>query len=107
MGILFSKADINAGMEQYQKEARAVLVDVREPDEHAFRRIPGSRNVPLGEIGKIKFVVSDLSTPVYLYCENGNRSRSALSTLKKLGYTAAYDIGGIKGYRGKTEGGPK
>lgn len=109
MGItrLFGKKDINAGMMQYHQETRAVLLDVRTPAEHLERRIPGSINLPLDEIGMIKFKVTDLNTPIYLYCRSGNRSRSALGILQKLGYTNVYDIGGINHYRGRTEGGPK
>jgi len=109
MGImsLFGRKDINAGMMQYQQETRAVLLDVRTPAEYLEKRIPGSVNLPLDEIGKIKFKVSDLTTPIYIYCQNGNRSHSALGILQKLGYTTVFDIGGITNYRGRTEGGPK
>ena len=29
----------------------AVLIDVREPDEHARERVPGARNHPLSRLG--------------------------------------------------------
>ena len=109
MGImsLFGKKDINAGMMQFKEDANAVLIDVRTPAEYAEKRIPGSINLPLDEIGKIKFKVTDLNRPIYLYCRSGNRSHSALGILQKLGYTIVHDIGGIIHYRGRTEGGPK
>ena len=109
MGImsLFGKKDINQGMMQYLQETRAILLDVRTPAEHLEKRIPDSINLPLDEIGKIKFKVTDLTTPIYIYCRSGNRSHSALGVLQKLGYTKVFDIGGIKHYRGRTEGGPK
>ena len=109
MGImnLFGKKDINAGMMQYLQETKAVLLDVRTPEEYREKRIPGSVNLPLDEIGKIKFKVPDVNTPIYVYCRSGTRSHSAEGVLQKLGYTRVYDIGGIKHYRGRTEGGPK
>ena len=109
MGImsLFGKKDINAGMMRFQEETKAVLLDVRTPAEYMEKRIPGSVNLPLDEIGKIKFKVPDLNTPIYVYCRSGYRSHTALGILQKLGYTAVYDIGGILHYRGRTEGGPK
>lgn len=109
MGItsLFGKKDINAGMMQYQQETRAVLLDVRTPAEHLEKRIPGSVNLPLDEIGMIKFKVPDQTTPIYVYCRGGTRSNEAVKVLKKLGYTTVFDIGGIRHYRGRTEGGPK
>ena len=109
MGLLsiFGKKDFTAGMAQYEADPGAVLLVVRTEEEHLHLRIPGSRNLPLDEIGKAKFVVPDVTTPVYVYCRSGVRSRQAASVLKKLGYTNVYDIGGIKGYQGRTEGGPK
>ncbi len=109
MGImnLFGKKDINAGMMQFKEDTNGVLIDVRTPAEHMEKRIPGSINLPLDEIGKIKFKVTDLNRPIYLYCRSGNRSHSALGILQKLGYTNVHDIGGIIHYRGRTEGGPK
>ena len=109
MGItsLFGRKDINVGMMQFLEEPNVVLLDVRTPAEYMEKRIPGSINLPLDEIGKIKFKVTDPNTPIYLYCRSGNRSHTALGVLQKLGYTHVFDIGGIKHYRGRTEGGPK
>lgn len=107
MGLLFNNKGFAEGVAAYEAEANAVLLDVRTEEEHLHLRIPGSRNLPLDEIGKAKFVVPDVTTPVYVYCRSGVRSRQAASVLKKLGYTNVYDIGGIKGYQGRTEGGPK
>lgn len=106
-GKLFGAGSINAGMEQYQAEERAVLLDVRTKEEYMEKRIPGSVNLPLDDIGRARFFVADLSTPVYVYCRSGSRSRSAAGVLKKLGFTNVHDIGGILSYKGRTEGGPR
>ena len=44
---LFRRTDINEGVEQYKKEAGAVLLDVRTKEEYKEGHIEGSINVPL------------------------------------------------------------
>ena len=48
--MLFSKNDINKGIEVYESTAGSILVDVREADEYATGYIPDAVNVPLSEI---------------------------------------------------------
>jgi rhodanese-related sulfurtransferase len=47
-------------------QARAII-DVREYAEYAAGRIPGSRLIPLGEIGRRAGEI-DRSLPVYVVC---------------------------------------
>lgn len=94
-------ADINAGMAEYASDSGAALIDVRTPDEYASGHIEGSRNIPLDALASAQSVIPDKSTPLYLYCHSGARSRYAARILKRLGYTAVKDIGGIISYKGK------
>lgn len=48
--MLFSKNDINKGIEVYESTAGSILVDVREADEYATGYIPDAVNVPLSGI---------------------------------------------------------
>jgi len=109
MGLfdLFIRSDINAGVKKCQDDPAGVLVDVREPEEYAHRRIPGSVNLPLSVIDTAPSVYPDRDAHLYLYCYSGARSGQAAAALRKLGYTHASDIGGIKGYTGATERGQK
>ena len=104
MGVLnlFIRADINAGVRQWQNDPEGILVDVREPDEYLHRRIPGSVNFPLSGIDGAPRVWPDKAAHLYLYCYSGARSGQAAASLRKLGYTNVSDIGGIKGYTGDT-----
>ena len=103
---LFIRSDINAGVKKCQADPNGVLVDVREPEEYAHRRIPGSENLPLSVIGTAEKVYPEKDTPLYLYCYSGARSGQAAAALRRMGYTCVSDIGGIKGYTGATERGP-
>lgn len=98
---LFSRKDINDGVEQYRKEDNAVLLDVRTDEEFSEGHIEGSLNLPIGEIDRAATVSPDKSVPIYVYCRSGNRSARAAAYLKGNGYASVYDIGGILSYKGK------
>lgn len=100
---LFQVNDINAGVEEYQKTPRAKLIDVREEDEYAAGHIPASINIPLSKIESAQGEITDLDTPLFVYCRSGNRSGQAVAWLKQAGYSKVKNIGGIANYSGKTE----
>lgn len=96
-------SDINQGVIQYQNTPDALLVDVRERDEYAQGRIPGSKNVPLSALQTIAEVCGDKDAPLFVYCLSGARSRQATAQLQSMGYTNVINIGGINRYRGEVE----
>lgn len=100
---LFKRADIDQGVREYLGKPGALLVDVRTPQEYGGGHIPGSKNVPLQAIDKIRTLTDNKDTPLYVYCHSGARSRQAAGMLRHLGYTCVNDIGGIAGYSGKVE----
>ena len=93
--------DINSAVEEYKKTEGAILLDVREKDEYANGHIPGSINVPVGEIDRVKDEITDDSTPVFVYCLAGTRAKRAVDAMTKMGYSNARNIGGIKAYTGE------
>lgn len=95
--------DINTGVEEYQKTPNAKLIDVREEDEYAEGHIPASINIPLSKIESAQGEITDLDTPLFVYCRSGNRSGQAVAWLKQAGYSKVKNIGGIADYSGKTE----
>ncbi|MBR0171503.1 MAG: rhodanese-like domain-containing protein [Lachnospiraceae bacterium] len=107
MGILdFLKTpDINPGLARFKNESRAVLIDVRKPEEYAAGHVPRSRNIPLDEIAKAESALPDKNLPIYVYCEKGSRSKKACAQLEKMGYTNVRNIGGFETYKGKAERG--
>lgn len=97
------RPDFNEGLETYKNTKDAVLLDVRTPEEFSEGRVPGSRNLPLQEIGKIGRLVQNKAVPVFVYCLSGARSRVATAQLQQMGYAKVTNLGGINGYRGKVE----
>lgn len=100
---LLKKPDINEGINNYQKESGAILLDVRTPEEYRGGHIPGSKNLPLQTIEKITSLVDDKDTVLYVYCQSGGRSSQATAILQQMGYRNVNNIGGISAYTGKVE----
>ena len=100
---LFSEPTIDAGFEDYHKTQGAILLDVRTPEEFADGHIPGSRNLPLSELARIKEKIFEKDTPIFVYCHSGSRSQQAAAALKQMGYCNIKNIGGIIHYHGTVE----
>ncbi|NOX61934.1 MAG: rhodanese-like domain-containing protein [Chloroflexi bacterium] len=74
-------------------DAGAVLIDVREPDEYAQVRIPGSRLIPMSELQqRLNEIPRDRE--VILYCRSGNRSGQVLRFLARQGYDQVFNLNG-------------
>ena len=99
----FRQPDINQGVADCRNTPGAVLLDVRSPQEYREGHIPGSQNVPLQTIDKVRTVVDNKDMPLYVYCHSGARSRQAVQRLGQMGYRNVTNIGGIAAYRGKVE----
>ena len=95
--------DVNKGVNDYRNAPGAVLLDVRTPQEYSEGHIPGSKNVPLQALDKVRSVVENKDTELFVYCYSGARSRQAAAALGQMGYTNVQDIGGIAAYHGKVE----
>ena len=100
---LFNRPDINRGLAEYRNTPGAVLLDVRMPLEYQQGHIPGSKNIPLPDIMRKGPEIADRDTPLFVYCHSGVRSRQAVDTLARMGYSNAKNIGGIAAYTGKVE----
>lgn len=79
---------------------QAVIVDVREPDEHAQERIPGSRLVPLSRltVGALNAIGA---RTIIFHCKGGTRSREAMrlaEPLRAQGVTLLNLAGGIRAW---------
>ena len=80
------------------REGEAVLIDVRDADEHARERVPGAFPLPLTQLDGTK-VPRDQRVAVF-HCASGNRTREAAARLAELGFTEAYQLeGGLAGWK--------
>ena len=82
----------------------APVIDVREDAEFAKGHIVGARHIPLAQLEvRAKELQKYKAKPVIICCETGNRSSSAMATLRKLGFENVYNLSG--GYAGWQQAG--
>ncbi|MBS1538496.1 MAG: rhodanese-like domain-containing protein [Bacteroidetes bacterium] len=73
-----------------------VLLDVRQPDEHAEKNISNSILIPLGEIpARISELEPYRDQEIIVYCRSGGRSGQACAYLSQNGYTVVNLTGGM------------
>lgn len=84
-----ARADLDAG--------RVVLIDVREPAEHASGVAAGARLLPMSQLSaRVGEIPLDPKKPVYLICNTQNRSSATLRALRQRGYAhVRYVSGGM------------
>ncbi|MCH9646690.1 MAG: rhodanese-like domain-containing protein [Deltaproteobacteria bacterium] len=86
-------------LQSWAAREEAMVVDVREPGEHAGERIPNSELVPLSRFDVAKLPESGNKT-VVLYCNSGNRSAQAAERLFSAGWSEVHHLkGGIQQWR--------
>ena len=87
-----ARADHEAG--------RIVLIDIREPKEHATGVAAGARLLPMSQLGqRLGEIPQSTDKPVYLICNTQNRSQAVLSGLVDKGYKHVHYVqGGMSGW---------
>lgn len=79
VSVDFARAEHEAG--------RAILIDIREPDEHATGVTAGAKLLPMRQLaGRIGEIPTDPGMPVFLICHTQNRSSATLRALRERGY---------------------
>jgi rhodanese-related sulfurtransferase len=72
------------------KKEKAVILDVRDPNEYEAGHFPGAINVSRGTLEfNIWNKVPDQNAKIYVYCKTAGRSALATKTLNDLGYKNA------------------
>jgi molybdopterin/thiamine biosynthesis adenylyltransferase/rhodanese-related sulfurtransferase/molybdopterin converting factor small subunit len=72
-----------------------VLIDVREPHEYQICKIPGSKLIPLGDLGK-RINELNPADEIVAHCKSGVRSGKAVEFLKQAGFKKVRNMkGGI------------
>ncbi len=82
-----SAAEVKAAID---KQEKAVILDVRDPEEYKAGHLPGAINISRG---KLEFTVwdriPDKDAKIYVYCLTAARSALATKTLNDMGYKNA------------------
>lgn len=71
------------------------LLDVRQPEEHAFVSLPDSTLIPLGELpARVEEIAEWKDEEVVVYCHHGIRSAQAVGLLRSIGFTKVHNLSG-------------
>jgi len=71
------------------------LLDVRQPDEHAYAALPHSTLIPLGELpARAGEVEPPAGALVVVYCHHGIRSLSGAALLEQAGVRSVASLAG-------------
>lgn len=97
---------ITAGELQEKLGDDITIIDVREPAEYAFYRIPGAKSIPLGVL-ESRLDELNPEAELYVICRSGNRSDLACQLLAEKGFKHVKNVvEGMNGWAGPTENGP-
>ena len=95
-------AEVSAAALQARRERgeELLLLDVREPDEHARAHIEGALLVPMGELEARRGELEPWrDRPVVVHCHVGGRSARACATLSAWGFQKVENLsGGIEAW---------
>jgi rhodanese-related sulfurtransferase len=96
-------SDITASdlKQRLQAGETPTIIDVREPWEVEESRIPGSQNIPLGNLPAQLDELEDLKDQeVIVQCKSGARSSAAKAYLTQQGFTNVRNLeGGMLAYQ--------
>jgi len=85
--------NVNQLAERINSGTAPTLIDVREPNEYAYARIPGGVLKPLGDFHEWAQEL-DKDQEYVLYCHTGSRSWQAVYLLERMGFTKIYNLSG-------------
>jgi adenylyltransferase/sulfurtransferase len=72
-----------------------LLLDVREPSEHARAKIDGAKLVPLGQLeGRVHELDAWRGKRIVIHCHHGGRSARACALLREQGFERVENLAG-------------
>lgn len=104
---MFQNIDADKFREKTANKDKALILDVRTPEEYADKHIPGSVNINIQDPDfqdKIDELPDDKEYLVY--CRSGGRSARACVMMASQGFENLYNLeGGILEWNGEVESG--
>jgi rhodanese-related sulfurtransferase len=86
-------------LQAWLEKGEAMLIDVREPDEHARERIAGTRLAPLSRFDP-EGLAAEPGKILVFHCNSGNRTTQAAGRLLRAGEREVYQLaGGLQAWK--------
>jgi len=82
-----------------ENNAKAILVDLRSPQEFAVSRIDGAQNIDINGDFEKNIKGLDKEKTIYIYCLSGSKTNEASKILSKNGYNVKALQQGIMGWK--------
>ena len=92
--------------EELKKSEKAIILDVRTPQECAEGIIPNAIEIDILNPEKFMSEVEklDKNKDYFIYCRSGNRSGQACNILEQMGFSSTYNLlGGMLEWNGIVE----
>lgn len=75
--------------------SRAIIIDVRTPEDFAKGHLARAKNLPLNQMPSgLEGLKLDKKYPLLLVCDSGNRSASMIQKTKNAGYAEVFNLEG-------------
>jgi rhodanese-related sulfurtransferase len=84
---------------EWMTDGKAVLIDVREPDEYIKEHVPEAHLVPLSGFNAADFPKEHDKVAIF-HCHSGGRTEASAAQILQSGFREVYQLeGGIQGWR--------
>lgn len=95
--VLPLEVDVRAVKRLLDEQANFLLLDCREPDEHALVQIQGAVLLPMSELqGRLAELEPHRQRRIVVHCHHGGRSRHVTLWLRRQGFDHVQNMtGGI------------
>lgn len=81
--------------EMMDQDKEYILIDVRSQEEFNQGHISGAKSIPVSELeGRLDELSKN--EKIIVYCQSGQRSKTAAEILMKNGFNSIYNLGGIE-----------
>lgn len=91
--IVMQEMNVKELAQRLKEGTAPIIIDVREPNEFAYARIPGAILKPLGDFREWTQEL-DKDQEYVLQCHTGSRSWQAAYLLERMGFTRVYNLSG-------------
>ena len=89
------ETDVASVKQMLDRGEKFILLDCREPDEHAAARIAGSRLIPMREIpARLAELAAHKDERIVVHCHHGGRSMRVTNFLRQQGFSQAQNMAG-------------
>ena len=103
-GQLWRDVDNALGKRLLAGDPKALVIDVRTPQETAQGILPGAVLIPVDELEARLNEVPKVAGPTLIYCAGGARSAAACEFLSNEGYDSLHNLeGGFSSWTGAVE----